>query len=214
MQSQAVFTVAFAAALLKERPVRLQLAGLAIAVVGVAIVAVRLGPDRPPVAFVLMLGAAASWALGNIVVRRAAPDDMLRFMVWISAASTPALVALALVVDGPAAGLAAIRSMTWTSAAGLVYVSVLATLCGWAWWGALIRRHGASTVAPFAMLVPFFGIASAAIILREPVHATDVIGGVLVVGGVLLGALATRPATRSAADEASVAAPVGGAKVP
>ena len=42
------------------------------------------------------------------------------------------------------------------------------------------------------MLVPVFGIASAALLLGEAVHATDVAGGVLVVGGVLVGVL--RPA--------------------
>ena len=39
------------------------------------------------------------------------------------------------------------------------------------------------------MLVPVFGIASAALFLGEAVHATDVAGGVLVVSGVLLGAM-------------------------
>ncbi|HEX6970507.1 MAG TPA: EamA family transporter, partial [Micromonosporaceae bacterium] len=80
--------------------------------------------------------------------------------------------------------------MSWRSVAALLFIVGLSTLWGWAAWGALIRRHGATTIAPFSMLVPFFGIASAALILGEPVHATDVIGGVLVVGGVLAGALA------------------------
>ena len=52
----------------------------------------------------------------------------------------------------------------------------------------LIRRYGATTVAPFSMLVPFFGIASAALFLGEPSHGADMIGGVLVIGGVLIGA--------------------------
>jgi O-acetylserine/cysteine efflux transporter len=39
------------------------------------------------------------------------------------------------------------------------------------------------------MLVPFFGITSAALALGEPVHLVDVLGGVLVVGGVMFGAL-------------------------
>jgi len=203
MQSQAVFTVAFAAALLKERPLRLQLAGLAVALVGVVVVAVRLGPDRPPLAFALVLGSAASWALGNIVVRRAAASNMLNFMVWVSAAATPFLVALTLVVDGPADDLAAIRSMTWSAIGALLYVSVLATLVGWGMWGALIRRYGASTVAPFSMLVPFFGIASAALVLHEPVHPTDIVGGILVVGGVLAGALASKIQLRGGDSEFS-----------
>jgi O-acetylserine/cysteine efflux transporter len=197
LQTQAIFTVIFAALMLRERPVRLQVAGLVVAAVGLGLVAWRLGPDRPPLAFALVLAAAAAWGLSNVGIRRAAPGDMLNFIVWVSAVATPVLIALTLAVDGPAADLAAIRSMSWRSIAALLFVSGLATLWGWAAWGALIRRHGATTIAPFSMLVPFFGIGSAALILGEPVHATDVIGGVLVVGGVLTGALAAPSRART-----------------
>jgi O-acetylserine/cysteine efflux transporter len=116
---------------------------------------------------------------------------------------------LTLAVDGPAADLAAIRSMSLASVGALLYMAGISTLWGWAVWGALIRRHGASTVAPFSMLVPFFGIASAAIVLREPIHGTDIIGAVLVIGGVLTGALAARSPARSPqpADSAATAVP-------
>jgi O-acetylserine/cysteine efflux transporter len=199
LQVQAIFTVIFAAVLLRERPVRLQIAGLAVAAVGLGVVAWRLGPDRPPLAFALVLAAAAAWGLSNVGLRRAAPADMLNFIVWVSAVATPVLVVLTLSVDGPAADLAAIRSMSWASVGALLFISGLSTLWGWAVWGALIRRYGASTVAPFSMLVPFFGLASAALVLGESIHVTDIIGGVLVVGGVLTGALATRPPTAATA---------------
>jgi O-acetylserine/cysteine efflux transporter len=198
LQSQAVFTVMLAAVALRERPVRLQIAGLAVAASGVGLVAWRLGPDRPALAFVLVIAAAVAWGVSNVLMRRAAATDMLRFMVWVSAVAAPILLVLTLVVDGPATDLAAIRSMSLTSVGALLYVSGLATLAGWAVWGALIGRYGASTVAPFSMLVPFFGIASAALILHEPVHTTDIVGGLLVVGGVLLGAVAPRPAAEPA----------------
>jgi O-acetylserine/cysteine efflux transporter len=213
LQVQAIFTVIFAAVLLRERPVRLQIAGLAVAAVGLGLVAWRLGPDRPPLAFALVLAAAAAWGLTNVGLRRAAPSDMLNFIVWVSAVATPVLVVLTLAVDGPAADLAAIRSMSWASVGALLFIAGLSTLWGWAVWGALIRRYGASTVAPFSMLVPFFGIASAALILDEPVHATDILGGVLVVGGVLAGALATRPPSAPSAAEPSLVAGSGVAGV-
>lgn len=192
LQVQAIFTVIFAAVILRERPVRLQIAGLAVAALGLGVVAWRLGPDRPPLAFALVIAAAAAWGISNVAMRRASARDMLNLIVWVSAVATPVLVVLTLAVDGPAADLAAIRSMSWSSVGALLFISGLSTLWGWAVWGILIRRYGASTVAPFSMLVPFFGIASAALILHEPVHATDVLGGVLVVGGVLTGALAAR----------------------
>jgi len=184
--------VLIAAVLLKERPTRVQLIGLGAATSGLVLVAWQLGPERPALAFVLVIASAAAWGVSNVAIRRAAPRDMLNFMVWVSAVAAPVLAALSLAVDGPAADLAALRSLTWQSVLALAYIAGLSTLAGWAAWGGLIRRYGASTVAPFSMLVPFFGIASGALLLAETVRLTDILGGVLVVGGVLIGARAHR----------------------
>jgi O-acetylserine/cysteine efflux transporter len=192
LQSQAIFTVIIAATLLRERPRPVQIAGLVIAASGIGLVAWRLGPDRPAGAFALVIASAVAWGFANVAMRKASPPDMLNFMVWVSAVATPFLAVLTLTVEGPAADLAAVRAMTWSSVAALVYVAGLSTLAGWAAWGALIRRYGASTVAPFSMLVPFFGIASGAVFLGEAVHSTDVVGAALVIGGVLMGAVRRR----------------------
>src|SRR3954447_7497611 len=64
LQSQAVFTTAFAVLLLRERPGRRRIAGLAVAAAGIGVVAVRLGGDGLPAgAFGLVLGAAVAWGL-------------------------------------------------------------------------------------------------------------------------------------------------------
>lgn len=193
LQSQAVFTTAFAVLLLRERPGRRRVIGLAVAALGIGVVAVRLGAGGLPAgAFGLILGSAVAWGLSNVATRRAAPTDALRFMIWVSAVAALPLAVLSLLVEGPAADLAALRAIDAPAAGALLFVALISTLAGFGVWGALIRRYGASTVAPFSMLVPVFGIASAALLLGERVHATDVAGGVLVVGGVLLGVL--RPA--------------------
>ncbi|GAA4961126.1 EamA family transporter [Actinoplanes utahensis] len=193
LQSQAIFTMLFAVLFLRERPRPMQLAGLGVAVAGVALVATRMTANLP--AFLLLLGAAAAWGVSNIATRKASPPDTLRFMVWVSALATGPLLILTLIVDGPAADLAALRAIDTEAVLALLYIALLSTLAGFAGWGHLMRRYGASTVAPFSMLVPFFGIASAALILGEPVHTVDVAGGVLVVGGVLLGLVRARSAT-------------------
>lgn len=189
LQSQAIFTVAFAVLVLRERPGPRQLVGLVVAALGVTVVAWRLGPDRPAMAFVLVLAAGVAWGVSNVAVRRAAPADMLRFMVWVSVVAAPPLIALSLLFDGVPTVRAAVRGLDGTGVGVLLYVAGLSTLTGWAVWGVLIRRYGASTVAPFSMLVPCFGIASGALVLGEAVRVTDLVGAALVIGGVLLGAL-------------------------
>ncbi len=199
LQSQAVFTVLLAMFLLKERPGRRRLAGLAVAAAGVVIVATGLGDDLPGGAFALVIAAAAAWGVSNVATRKAGTTDMLRFMVWVSALASPWLIALSLLVEGPAADLDALRTVTPSAVFAVLFVAGAATLGGFAAWGHLIGRYGASTVAPFAMLVPLFGIASAALLLDEPVRPTDVLGGLLVIGGVLAG-LVSIPSRRVRQD--------------
>ncbi|MEV4637213.1 EamA family transporter [Actinoplanes sp. NPDC049548] len=201
LQSQAVFTIGLAALLLRERPGRRQLAGLAVAAAGIGVVATRVGAGGLPAgAFASVLGAAAAWGLANIATRRAAPTDVLRFMIWVSAVASVPLILLSLLVEGPAADLAALRAIDGPAVAALLYVVLVATLAGFGGWGLLIRRYGASPVAPFSLLVPVFGLASAALFLGERIHRTDLLGGVLVIGGVLVGvAPVVRPLDRVAA---------------
>ncbi|MBM2615296.1 EamA family transporter [Actinoplanes sp. LDG1-06] len=187
LQSQAVFTVVFAVLLLRERPRPVQITGLLVATAGVGLVATRMGAAFG--AFLLIVGAAACWGLSNIATRKASPPDTLRFMVWVSAVASGPLIVLSLLVDGPSADLAAVRSTPVDALVALLYVALISTLAGFAVWGNLLNRYGASTVAPFSMLVPFFGMASAAVFLGERIHAVDVAGGVLVVGGILIGLL-------------------------
>jgi O-acetylserine/cysteine efflux transporter len=188
LQSQAVFTVIFAALLLGERPGRRRVAGLAIAAAGLLVVATRVGSGLPVIPFLLVVGAALAWGVSNVATRKAAPADMLRFMVWVSALAAPPLAVLSLLVEGPARDLAALRATDLQAAGALLFVALVSTLAGFGAWGALISRYGAGPVAPFSLLVPVFGIASAAVLLGEPVHGSDLLGGLLVVGGVAFGA--------------------------
>lgn len=190
LQSQAVFTLVFAVTLMGERPRAGQWIGLAIAASGILVVALRLGAGGPMGAFALVLGAAAAWGLSNVAMRQAAPPDMLKFMVWVSAIATVPLAALSLVLEGPPR-----LDLDLAGVGALVYIAGVSTLGGFAVWGVLIRRYGAATVAPFSMLVPFFGMGSAVLFLGETLHATDLLAGALIIGGVLYGARSSRTAT-------------------
>ncbi|SNY51052.1 EamA family transporter [Paractinoplanes atraurantiacus] len=182
LQSQAVFTLGFAVLLLRERPRPVQLIGLLLCVAGVALVATRMGTNLG--AFLLIVGAGAAWGLSNIATRKASPPDTLRFMVWVSAVASGPLILLTL---ASSEDLSALRAIDLEALGALAYVALISTLAAFAGWGFLLRVYGASTVAPFSMLVPFFGLASAALFLGEPLHTVDIVGGALVVGGVLLG---------------------------
>ncbi|GAA4057620.1 EamA family transporter [Nonomuraea soli] len=180
LQASAVFTVVFAVLLLGERLTTRRVVGLGIAFVGIFLVAVDFGLSAPLLPFLLCVGAAAAWGLGNVIQRRATPPDSLRFMVWVSALSAPPLLLLSVLVEG--VPTISFELEGWLS---LGYVAFISTLGGFGVWGWLLKRYDASTVAPYSLLVPVFGLTSAALFAGESVSAVDVAAGILVVSGVL-----------------------------
>ena len=71
----------------------------------------------------------------------------------------------------------------------MLYVAVAATSIGYGIWGFLMARYPATTVAPFAMLVPITGAASAALVLGEGFGAVRLAGMALVLAGLAVTAL-------------------------
>jgi O-acetylserine/cysteine efflux transporter len=191
LQVQALFTVVFAVTLLGERLTARRVLGLAVAFAGLAIVAVDFGVSGPLGAFLLCVAAAAAWGLGNVIQRHAAPPDSLRFMIWVSAFSAPPLLLLSLLLEGPL--VLSSPAEGWLS---LVYVAFISTLGGFGVWGWLLRRYDASTVAPYTLLVPVFGMSSAVLMTGEPLSWPRVLAAVLIVFGVLYAG--TQPRGRSA----------------
>ncbi|MCX2180003.1 EamA family transporter [Streptomyces sp. SKN60] len=193
LQVQAVFTALFAFLALGERPGRVKVLGMGVALAGIGVAAVDEGTSGPLTGFVLVIAAAVCWGVSNVLTRKAAPPDPLNFMVWVSTVPVLPLLALSLLLEGPDRDLAALRGLDWTGAGVIVYVAWVTTVFGFGAWGWLLRRHPASSVAPFSLLVPVFGMSSAALFLGEPVSPLRWCAAALLVGGVALTSL--RPTT-------------------
>jgi O-acetylserine/cysteine efflux transporter len=84
VQLQAVFTIGLAVTFLGERPSRLQLCGAVVAFAGLASIAAGRAQNVPLGAVLLVVGAAASWGVGNVCTRVAKPADGFAFLIWAS----------------------------------------------------------------------------------------------------------------------------------
>ncbi|MFJ4831638.1 EamA family transporter [Streptomyces sp. NPDC088747] len=184
LQIQAVFTALIAIAFLGERLTGIRLLGMTVALCGVVLAAVDEGAAGPVGAFALVVVAAACWGVSNVLTRKASPPDPLNFMVWVSTVPVLPLLALSLLTEGPSRDLAALRALDWQGAGVVVYVAWVTTVFGFGAWGWLLHRHPASTVAPFSLLVPVFGMSSAALFLGESVSPLRWGAAALLVGGV------------------------------
>ena len=189
IQVQVFFTIGLAMLLAGERLQWHQGLALALAAVGLAVIAAHLDAATTPLGLALVLLAALAWAAGNLVGRRAGRVNMLGFMVWSSLFAVPPLALLSFWLEGPQAiaqGLAAANASVW---AAVLWQSLANVLFGYAAWAWLLARHPAATVTPMALLVPVFGIAASALFLGEPLPAWKLGAAALVIGGLALNLL-------------------------
>jgi O-acetylserine/cysteine efflux transporter len=198
IQVQVPFTVLLAWLVLKERPRGLQLLGGAVALVGVAAVALGRAGGTPTGPLLMVVGAALAWACANVIAKRIGRVDMLALMVWGSLATTPPLIALSLLVEGPGA-LAALAHPGWVAAGSLAFQAYPTTLLAFGLWSRLLTRYPAAAVTPFALLVPVAGILSTHALLGEPLSTDALAGGGLILAGIALSLLGTGPRRAGAA---------------
>lgn len=190
LQASAPFTVLLGAWLLRERVTSRRALGVAVAVAGLAVVGVsRASASDTWWPFLLVVLGGLGWAFGNLSSRLAQAEHPLRLTLWMSVVPPIPMFALSLVVEGPGrisdALVASVEPDALPAWAGLAYTVVLGTVVGSGIWVWLLSRHPAGVVAPFSMLVPVVGILAAWILLAEQPAPLEVLGGLLVVGGVL-----------------------------
>lgn len=183
LQAQAFFTLIFAALFLHERFRLPNVVGLLIAAAGLAVIGMQGGHAMTLAGFVLTLCAACSWALGNIVTKKVGKVDLVGLVVWGSLIPPLPFFALSYALEGPQRITAALSGISAMSIFAIVYLAFIATLLGYGLWSRLLSRYPASQVAPFSLLVPIVGLASASIFLDERLSAAQIAGALLVMAG-------------------------------
>ena len=192
IQVQVFFTIGLGIAFLGDRLHRENVAGGAIAALGVLLLAiykVRGGATSSFIGLVLVVVAAFAWGVGNIVAKRAAGEheaDMFALVVWSSLVPPLPLAALSYAFEGgPAVVHAAMSAgaLTWGCIAVLAYG---ATLFGFASWARLLHRYPTALVSPFGLLIPVSGLASGALFLGESLAPLQILGVGLVLAGLIV----------------------------
>jgi O-acetylserine/cysteine efflux transporter len=192
VQSQALFTVAFAAAAFREIPTGVQVAGIGVATIGLLMICGTVGFDFSVGAFAVLMIAPVSFAIGNLLLRQAREVPMFDLFAWLCLVPPLPLLALAFAVDGPQATWHALGQMSLTGWASMLFVGAISTCIAYWLWGRLLRDHTAAQVVPFALLVPFVGAAASSVVFGETFGPLRLTGMVTVVGGIAIMLLSKR----------------------
>jgi O-acetylserine/cysteine efflux transporter len=192
LQSQAFFTLFFAAAFLGERIRPANLLGLLVAAGGLILIGTEGDRSMTLAGFVLTIAAASMWAMGNIVTRKVGKVNLVGLVVWGSLIPPLPFFALSWMLEGPATIETALRGISLDSILALVYLAFGATILGYGLWSRLLSRYPTGQVAPFSLLVPVIGLSSSAWLLGEHLSTMQMIGAVVVMLGLLINVFGAR----------------------
>ncbi|WDE06620.1 EamA family transporter [Thalassomonas viridans] len=190
LQSQALFTLLFAALLLKEGITPLQLLAMLIAGFGLYLVgAGASGAAMTFSGFILTLAAAMCWGLGNIVnrtINNRGYQANLGLVIWSAWIPPVPFLLASYYFEGGGAIQEALVNIQFSTIAALLYLAIAATIVGYSLWSYLLGRYPAARISPLTLAVPVVGLAAAAYFLDEVITRQQGLGIALVMFGLLL----------------------------
>lgn len=192
MQVQVFFSMFFAAIFLGERPNWGQIAGALIAFSGIGLVALHFDNHVTLLGFVLLMAAAATWGVGNLITKKMAKASIISVIAWGSFVACFPMVIASMIFEGSDSVFYTYQSLSWSGIGALMYIVYISTWIGYGLWNWLIGRYPVSMVAPYTLLVPLVGIVSSILIFDEPFQLWKLLVGLLIVTGLCINILSTR----------------------
>jgi O-acetylserine/cysteine efflux transporter len=192
VQSQALFTIAFAVIAFREVPTPVQTLGIAVATVGLLMICGTVGFDFSVGAFAVLMISPVSFAIGNLLLRQAREVPMFDLFAWLCLVPPLPLLALALLTDGPQATMNSLIHISMTGLVCMLGLGAVSTSIAYWLWGRLLRDYTAAQVVPFALLVPFVGAAASSLVFGERFGPLRLSGMVIVVCGIAVMLLSKR----------------------
>jgi drug/metabolite transporter (DMT)-like permease len=173
----------------KERLPTLGIVGLISGLIGVALImGSRIQADVDLFGIILCIIGAVSLAVATLSMRGVSSSGNYLMIVGLQMlVGSLTLWAPTIILETP--------TIVWTNAFvyAFIYTTLVPGLMATLVWFILVDRIGAVRASTYHFLNPFFGVAIAAAILSEGLTLLDIIGVIIVAGGILAVQISKRP---------------------
>lgn len=192
MQVQVFFSMFFAVFFLGEQPSLGQIVGALVSFSGIALVAMHFDASVSLLGFVLTLGAAAAWGVGNLITKKVKVDNLMSLVVWGSFVACLPMFLLSLALEGFQNFVTSYERLSWMGIGAILYIVYVSTWVGYGVWNWLISRYPIGMIVPFSLLIPVVGILGSGFFLGEAFQAWKLVAGSLVIGGLCINLFSPR----------------------
>jgi len=192
VQAQVFFTILLAVSFLGEKINKWQILGALISFTGIGVIGIHWSNNISLMGFMLVIAAAVSWSIGNLIAKKLHKVDAFSLIIWGSFISLLPTLLASLWFEGVDKFIYCFYHLSWTSFAAILYLVIASTLFGFTTWCWLLTKYPMSTVAPFSLLVPIIAMLSSALVLKESFQSWKILAATLVITGLGVNILLTK----------------------
>jgi len=181
-QLQVPFSSLLAAYFFRDRLGWRRLSGMAVAFIGVVVVAGQPRFEGSLGAVLILVCASFAFACANIQIKRIGTIDGFQLNGWMAFLALPQVLLVSFLFEH--GQLEAAMNASLHAWMGVAYSAVMSTIAAYGIWYWLLARHEVNQVVPFILFLPLVGVAGGSLALGEPLTWALVGGGLLTIVGV------------------------------
>jgi O-acetylserine/cysteine efflux transporter len=158
--------------------------GSLVCLIGVAIVVGKPEATDAWLGILAMTIGVISWSVVQAMVPIISKDHGMTLYAAMARYAAPQMILASLIFEsGQLHVIQTVPLAAWAAVVGIALFGFALPYAIWYW---LLMRHRVDELTPFLLLMPIFGVIVAAYQLHEPLPATLLLGGAVVLAGLAI----------------------------
>ena len=182
VQLEVPFGALLASIFLKESLGWIRALGMALAFLGVGLIAGAISLRDQLFSAFLVISGSFTWSLGQIMIKKMVSITGFQLIAWLAFFAGPQMFIASLLIES--GQLESIKNATIVGWGTVIYLGVIMTTVGYGIWYHILKKYAVNQVMPFLLLLPVSSITGAVLFLGESPNLRTLIGGMIVIIGV------------------------------
>ena len=178
------FSLILAVIFLGERIQKTRIAGIALSLGGVALIAFDPAAIDEQLGLALTALASLIWAICSLIQRRLVGTPILTIYAWVGLFGSVLIFPVAWIAEPEA--VAGLPGVTLATLGWILFSALGSTVIGQGAMSLLLQRHPVSTVVPLTLMAPVIAVVTASLYFGTKLTMLMIVGGILVMIGIAI----------------------------
>lgn len=192
LQLGVFFTVILSYIILKEKIDIYNKIGFVLALIGVLIVFLVTDGTVTVLGMAFVILSAVSWALLNIILKKAKTKDVFAFLIWSTLFPPIPLFLLAYFMQGDIVFINFFENINTKAIISIAFQVYPTTILGYWVWNSLLTKYPVSIVSPLSLLVPIFGLLGSFVFFHEEIGIYKIVASLIILLGLVINTFGSR----------------------